>query len=257
MQPVYDGLVDIGMFWCYMTGICIIAASTGTIEYLWWALSKGRHITRDIFENVNETTVIYDRNDRPCYVNITYERSSINDFLQSIDEEINRSGILPENFKESCPGENALSLYEGEIKPFAENDSIYSWKMCPVVRNKKYFGRIFVFNDITEYKKLLEQLDNQNRQLKEALDAQRRYAGVVKRLGAEIERERIMGLVNGIAAEYLEQLKESIRTMEKYAAGNTAKLVCVFEAENNRMINITRETISRIRNTVKSLHSAI
>jgi len=257
MQNTYGGLVNTTMFWYYMTGICVIAASTTAVMHLWWALSRGRHIIRDIFENVNETTVIYDRNDKPCYINITYERSNIKDFLQSIDEQINSSGILPENFRESCLNENSSSLYEGEIKPFPDNDSIYSWKMCPVIRNKRYFGRIFVFNDITEYKKLHEQLGRQNRQLKEALDAQRRYAEVVNRLGAETERERIMGLVNASAAEYLEQLKESVRAMEKYAAGSTAEHVAVFEAENDRMINITRETISKIRNTVKALHSAV
>jgi hypothetical protein len=257
MQPAYGGLVNMAIFWYYMTGICVIAASTAAVVYLWWALSKGRHITRDILENVNENTVIYDRNDNPCYINITNERSNIKDFLQSIDTEISRSGIIPENFRESCLHKNPPSTYEGEIKPFPGNDSVYSWKMCTVVRKKKYCGRIFVFNDITEYKKLHEQLGHQNRQLREALDAQRRYAEVVKRLGAETERERIMGIVNKIAAEYLEQLKESIGIMEKYAAGSTAEHVYVFEAENDRMIHITRETISKIRNTVKVLHNTI
>ncbi len=121
-------------------------------------------------------------------------------------------------------------------------------------KKSKYMGCIYVFNDITQYKKLLEQLDQKNRQLKEALEIQRKYARVARNLAAEKERERIMELVNTIAGDYLEQLQQSIKTMEKYATSNDPNNSLVFDAENSRMIQITRETIGEIRKTVRALH---
>ena len=70
----------------------------------------------------------------------------------------------------------------------------------------------------------------------------------------EKERERIMVLVNTIAGDYLEQLRRSIQTMKAYANESNLKDESVFEAENDRMIQITRETIGKIRGTVKALH---
>lgn len=256
MQPAYGELLNMGMFWYYIIGVCIIASSTCVIVYLWCALSENRHIIHDIIEHVNETTVIFDRQDKPCYVNINLNRNNTQELLQSIEAAINQSGCIPENLQESCLCENAMISYEGEIQPFAENDSVFAWKMCPVIRKNKYLGRIFVFSDITQYRKLLEQLDQKNRQLKEALEAQRKYAGVARNLAAEKERERIMGVVNTIAGDYLEQLKQSIQTMKKYAAGNSQKDISVFEAENDRMIRITRETIGEIRSAVRALHGS-
>lgn len=256
MLPAYGELLNISMFWYLIIGICIIASCVCAIVYLWCALSESRRITHDIIGNVNETTVIYDRQDKPCFININTNRDNILEFLQTIDAAINKSGCIPENLRESSLHENALSCYEGEIKPFPDNDSVFLWKMCPVIRKNKYLGRIYVFNDITEYKKLLEQLDQKNKQLKEALEAQRKYAEVAKQLAAEKERERIMGLVNAIAGDYLEQLRLSIKTMEKYATGNSQEDSPVFEAENDRMIRITRETIGEIRKTVQALHAS-
>lgn len=254
MQPSYGELMNMGMFWYYIIGICIIASSTCFVIYLWCALSRDRHITRDIIENVNETTVVYNRQNLPCYINITIDRSNITEFLHIIDEMIDKSGLIPEDFRKKCLVEKTLIIYEGEIKPFSKDDTVFSWKMCPVVRKNKYMGRIFVFNDITQYKKLYEQLDDQNQQLKDALEAQRKYAQIARRLAAEEERERIMGLVNETARDYLEHLNESIMRMNKYAVGSTQEDISMYDAENDNMIRITRETIDEIRSTVKVLN---
>ncbi len=254
MQPAYGDLLNLNIFWYFIIGICIIASSTGLIVYLWCTLSEDRHIIHDIIVSVNETTVIYNKQGKPCFVNINSERDNILEFLQNIEIAINQSGCIPENLKESCLHESTPTTYEGEIKPFAEDDSVFVWKMCPIVKKSKYMGCIYVFNDITQYKKLLEQLDQKNRQLKEALEIQRKYARVARNLAAEKERERIMELVNTIAGDYLEQLQQSIKTMEKYATSNDPNNSLVFDAENSRMIQITRETIGEIRKTVRALH---
>ncbi len=257
MQPSYGELMNMSMFWYYIIGICFIIASTCAVIYLWYALSRDRQITRDIIGNVNETTVVFDSQEKPCYISIAADRGNIIRFLHRIDEMIDKSGLIPENFRETCLDENTLNIFEGEIIPYSQDNTVFSWKMCPIVRKKKYMGRIFVFNDITQYKKLYEQLDNQNQQLKAALEAQRQYARIARRLAAEEEHERIMGIVNGIARDYLKQLNKSIKTMEKYSAGNAQEDMSVFETENDRMIRITRETIDEIRRTVKVLHVSV
>lgn len=254
MEQTYGGLVSMGFFWTYLIGIIVVTAGVCFVICLWWSRSKDKHITRDIIENVNETIVIYDAQDKPCYVNLTLDRSNTDELLQSIDREINHSGIIPEDIRERCLDEEQVNLYEGEIKPYANIDSVFAWKMRPVVRNKKYFGRIFVLNDITQYVKLHKQLDRQNKQLQEALEEQRKFAAITKKLVTEEERDRIMGIVNRIAQDYLEQLNLSIEKMERYAYSNSKRDAAVYEEENNRMIQITRDTISKIRDTVKVLH---
>ncbi len=254
MLPSYSELMNLDMFRYYAIGICIITAITCVVIYLWWALTGARQMSRDIIDNVNETTVIYDRHDNLCYINTTFDRRNIMKFLKGIDEKIDKSGLIPENSKKNCLNESTVSIYEGEIKPFTENDSIFSWKMCPIVRKHKYSGRIFVFNEITEYKNLLEQLDHKNRQLKDTLEMQRNYVQVAGKLVVEEERERIMRLLYKVAGEYLGQLQDSIERMKKYSAGSTQDDKMGFAAENDRMIGITRETIAGIRKTVKVLH---
>ncbi len=254
MLPSYSELVNMDMLRYYVLGICTITAIACAIIYLWWALSGERHTTRDIIENANETTVIYDKHDNLCYINTTFDRRNIMKFLNGIDEKINRSGQIPADLKKRCLEEDAVTLYEGEIKPFAEDDSIFSWKMCPVIRKHKYAGRIYVFNEITEYKNLLELLDQKNRQLKDTLEMQRSYAKVAGKLIVEEERERIMELLYKVAGEYLQQLQDSISRMKNYSAESAPEDRIEFEAENDRMIGITRETIAGIRKTVKVLH---
>lgn len=254
MQPAYGELLNLEMFRVFLIGICIIAGCTGMTVYLWVALSRSRKINRVIIKNVNETIVIYNRQDKPCYINTAFECDNIQNFLQDIEEAIHASGLIPGDFRESSLNKETSSMYEGEIKPSSENDATFTWKMRTIMRKNKYLERILVFNDITRYKKFLDQLDHKNRQLKDALEAQRKYAEVARSLAAEKERERIMGLVNAIAGDYLEQLRQSIQTMRAYADGNDPKDISVFEAENKRMIQITRETIVKMRNTVKALH---
>ncbi len=126
--------------------------------------------------------------------------------------------------------------------------------MCPIVRNRQYHGRIYVFNDITQYAKLQEQLNNQNRQLKEALEAQRKYTEITQKLSTEEERERIMVIIDRVAKEYLEQLNDSIERMEVNSHQDSDENLAVYEAENEKMIQLTRDTIGKVRSTVKELH---
>ncbi|MBP7177273.1 MAG: hypothetical protein KBA53_13790 [Thermoclostridium sp.] len=255
MQPAYGELLNMEMFRFLLIGISIIAGCTSAIVYLWGALSRSRKINRAIIMNVNETIVIYNGKDKPCYINTAFECNNIQKFLQETELAIHASGLIPRDFRETSLNEDALSLYEGEIELSSESDYLtLTWKMRTIMRKNKYLGRILVFNDITKYQKLLDQLDHKNKQLKEALEAQRKYAEIARNLAAEKERERIMVLVNTIAGDYLEQLRRSIQTMKAYANESNLKDESVFEAENDRMIQITRETIGKIRGTVKALH---
>lgn len=80
---------------------------------------------------------------------------------------------------------------------------------------------------------------------------------MVKKLSIEEERERIILLINSIAQNYLEQLNGRIATMEACIAGGTQSDIAAYEQESDQMIQITRETIATVRNTVKELHVAI
>lgn len=257
MQAAYIGIPYMNVLLYYWMGISILMLIIGAAVHIWSILFRSSQITRDIIGNVNETIVVYDKKDRPCFVNINYQHADTFEFQKRTSEAIDKSGRITNNFKESGWDEDDFRYFEGEIVPFPDNDTVLSWRMCPIIRNNKYMGRIFVFNDITQQKKLLEQLDHKNRQLKEALEEQRKYAEISKKLVAEEERERIMNLVNRIAGDYLEQLNECIIRMRKYAVGREHEDQAGFEAENEKMIRITRESISEIRNTVKALYDLV
>lgn len=129
--------------------------------------------------------------------------------------------------------------------------------MRPVLRNMRYFGCIYVFSDITQYTKLHEQIEKQNIELKDAYEKQRQYVEVAKKLSVEEERERIMCIVNDISAAYRKQLDESIKKMELYVAGTEPEDIIAYETENGRMIQVTRDTIAKIRSTVRELHNSV
>lgn len=243
----------------YAVSFCAIVATISAVSCLWWAFSQKRKTARDIIENVNETIVIFDSYDKPCYINITIKQDGMDesDFLKSLENEINRSGRIPEDLNTACLDAKEPIILEGEIKPRVCFGLTLSWKMCPVVCNGRYMGRIYVFNDITQYVTLQEQLDEQNKQLKAALEDQRRYAAISQKLSSEEERERIMGIINLMAKEYLGQLYKSIAVMENNAFSDPIIALKKYEAENEKMIQLTRETIREVRQTVKELHAVV
>ncbi len=241
----------------YFIIIAVVTALSSFIVLFWWLRSKDRHITRDIIENVNETIVIFDRQGDPSYVNIVPDRDNNDEFLNSIEKEILHSGVLPLDYTIRCLQDNGSTVYEGVLKPYKAYDSVYSWKMRPVLRNMRYFGCIYVFSDITQYTKLHEQIEKQNIELKDAYEKQRQYVEVAKKLSVEEERERIMCIVNDISAAYRKQLDESIKKMELYVAGTEPEDIIAYETENGRMIQVTRDTIAKIRSTVRELHNSV
>ena len=224
----------------------MVTIAVGIIVCLWWLLSQKKKVTRDIVENVDETIVIFDKQDRPCYINLTAERSKTEEFLQSINREIIQSGNIP---KELEPN----TIYEGKMEPYVNDDTVLSWKMSSIIRDHKYYGRIFVFHDITVYAKLMKRMELQNMQLKDALEAQKEYTLVTAKLRVEEERERIMLLIDGIARDYLAQLNEGISDLEECTNSGLINDKATYESKSDEMIQITRDAIAKVRKTVKEL----
>ncbi len=243
----------------YSVSVAFLVVTISIVACLWWAFSHKRQTARDIIENVNETIVIFDSSDKACYVNLTLSKGEIDEFefLQSIEREINQSTDVPRDLNTRCIEEKEPLLFEGEMKPLTNREIVLSWKMCPVVKNRQYMGRIYVFNDITQYVTLQRQLDHQNNKLKAALESQRRFALISQKLSAEEERERIMVIINNMAKEYLGKLYNGISEMENSTYEVNADPSERFEEENEKMIQLTRETIRDVRKTVKELHAIV
>lgn len=215
---------------------------------------NNRYITLNIIENIDETVIIYDKQNRQCYLHIGTDFIHYPEFITKIEKEIKACRNIPENFNILCTEKNDMQIFEGKIKLFLNKMMCFNFKISPIFRKGKYLGKILVVNDMTKYSELLEQLNNKNSQLKEALEHQREYVQVARRLVSEEERSRIMGIVNGIAGEYLQNLKKSIERLEGCKSTGDVNGDREFIEENDKMIQKTREIINEIRDTVKLLH---
>lgn len=155
---------------------------------------------RKIVDNMKEAVIVIDNSNRIVNFNDSFSKTFIKEGQLRINDDIARFvDLLKADIEEDSDTEKfvfavynlnivnfsgELSLQNSGGKTFAVNiQAIYG-------KNKELLGRIISYNDISEYKKLLEQLNDQNHELTAVNDQLKEYAATVEELAIEKERNR-------------------------------------------------------------------
>lgn len=155
---------------------------------------------KKIVHNLNELIVVVDSMNRIDNFNKSFENMfSLNGELKIYDNINKFIKVLKDNVVYTPDTENLIKSIKSETTVNATGELILSTpeKKCfhvniqPIFGHKhEYLGRIVIFNDVTEYKNLLDEVHEKNIELSAMNDQLSEYAEKVEELAVIKERNR-------------------------------------------------------------------
>ncbi len=185
-----------------------ITSTSFSLSLLFFAIATFKYSFLDVIpiarkrivENMRDSVIVVSRSNRI----IDWNSSFVVNFFNGRPLDSN-SGmeILIERFKELSANplredfiymmeDIKCSVNSGELTLAASPKKTYNVTVQPVTDGKgEILGRIFTLNDITEYKNLLDELNDKNHELSALNDELEKYAATVEELAVARERNRI------------------------------------------------------------------
>ncbi len=180
---------------------------------------------------------------------VNYPVKPFCDYLKSIAEQNKESLRIIETMEV-----NSAEIVQGEIMLDMSEKKAFSVVIQPVVNRKGgVLARIISFNDVTEYKKLNNELKTKNDELKGINDRLLEHALTIEELAVTKERNRILsdlhdsvGHTFSVMIALIDFCKTSLR-----------KDIAITEEKLYQMSKISREGLDEIRNSIYNLKHEI
>ncbi|MCL6591744.1 MAG: hypothetical protein K6U80_17560 [Firmicutes bacterium] len=227
---------------------------------------------RRIAENIKESIVVVDTYNEINNYNNHFEANFLswmnigkcND-IEYLAGELEKVAVITE---ESSRVLNAIRRpvngpVSGELTVMQPKQRTYMVHIQPVFTKQDLVGRIVSFNDISDYKRLLEDYDNKNNQLTalnqeltamndELMTASERlheYAATVEELSIANERNRLARDVHDILGHTMTLVLTSLE-VSQLACEKDLEITKKYLAE---AVEITRKGITELRNSIRGL----
>ncbi len=214
---------------------------------------------RRIINNMKESFIVVDDTNRIIKYNEAFasnfieslslkHNSDIRHFVEGISEKIKDDPTSTEIANVLLSSSDAP--YAGELKLTIPEKKSYSVNIQPIITDEKvYIGRIISFNDVTEYRKVLDELNLKNIELGEANLRLKEYASTVEELTLTKERNRIAHDVHDTLghsmALLIALLEVSTITCRKDPAQTEEKLL--------EALKVSREGLKELRRSISGL----
>lgn len=240
-----------------------------TFTYLLFALATFKYRFMDIIpqaykkimDNINESIIVIDSMNNI----INYNKTFISDFSKystvktdyNLSNWINELSNYIENNKENT---KTLDLIKtSQIKQSnlelclkLQEKKFYSVSIQPVSRNDlEIIGKIIIFNDITEYKKLFIELDRKNVELYEANQELLSMNEELKNYALTVEEVASLRERNRMARDIHDTLGNTLTLIVKLA--EVSKLKSTTDENLEKIIEISLRGIKEIRRSVSPL----
>jgi hypothetical protein len=155
------------------------------------------------------------------------------------------SNILPEKL-ESFSGQQLT----GEISLGAGNTGCYKYNYSAINDKSGHrLGYLLTFRDISEYNRLIRKLDMKNRELKLKNTQLQKHSKIKHMLAVENERQNIIEQISRITGSSLKSISDMIEEIVQDNNPGDSR----FKQTVNNAAELTRKTISRIRDSVSKL----
>lgn len=155
---------------------------------------------RKIVDNMKEAAVVVDAFNKIVNYNNSFEKIFIKSEQLKINDDISDFiEILKPDMKMGQDAEKIFFAinnvytgnFTGELNILFPEKRSYTVSIQPIYSKKKeILGRVISFNDITEYKKLLDELNDKNEELSAMNEQLKEYAATVEELAIIKERNR-------------------------------------------------------------------
>ncbi len=185
-----------------------ITSTSFSLSLLFFAIATFKYSFLDVIpiarkrivENMRDSVIVVSRSNRIIDWNSSF---AVNFFKDRPLDSNSGMEILIERFKELSANplrEDFINMMEnikcsvnsGELTLAASPKKTYNVTVQPVTDGKgEILARIFTLNDITEYKNLLDELNDKNHELSALNDELEKYAATVEELAVARERNRI------------------------------------------------------------------
>lgn len=186
-----------------------------------------------VLDSLNETVVVTDLDNNVVYFNETPLSVQLGIEIGAKMDEVRKW--------QSSSGE--LTLDDSEIKYFF-------YYIHPIGRGKDNpTGKLYSFRDITEYKTLIAQLDEKNKELLSALEELQKHTRLIKQLTEETERNRILQQVNSTVGHYINQIIRNLETTRLFTGTQDVEI----KERIQDSIRCARTGIEKIRESVSLL----
>ncbi|TYQ15233.1 UNVERIFIED_CONTAM: signal transduction histidine kinase [Acetivibrio alkalicellulosi] len=214
---------------------------------------------RKIVHNLNESIVVVDSLNRIDSFNQSFLNTfcgtdeikiydNINKFVKNLKSNVM---LTPEAEKLIYAIKHEQSISEsGEINIISPEKRSFRVNIQPLFGKKQEFlGRIILFNDITEYKKLLEELNEKNTELTAMNEQLSEYASTVEELSIIKERNRFARDVHDTLGHSMTLLISLLEV----SSITCKKDVNETEKKLSEALNVAREGLKELRRSIKGL----
>jgi hypothetical protein len=207
---------------------------------------------------INESIVITDHQNTVLYSN----RAQLNNLLNIGENRDLAEIIAAANMSRGCQ-ENPI----GQEAAYASNREtcsgsvVFTFPELPAPMHCSYYiqpigkdgdgsgGMLHVFRDVSEYKVLIDQLEQKQKELMALTDRLQKYAGVVRQLAEERERQRIVRHVNSVIGYSIKQIACNLESLESLREGETV----LMKERIRESIDNASQAIKRIRESIAPL----
>jgi len=193
---------------------------------------------------INEAVVITDRQHNVLYAS----RSRLNDLL-NIRENSNLARIIESRTTtaETCDaGAGSAALVFSSL-PAPLHCSYY---IQPIGKDgDDSGGMLHVLRDVSEYKALIDRLEEERKELTALTGRLQTYAGVVARLAEEKERQRIIRDVNAVIGQSIREIACNLERLESLQEGELALMKEII----GESIDSASQALQTIRGSVGAL----
>ncbi|MCL6588563.1 MAG: hypothetical protein K6U80_01265 [Firmicutes bacterium] len=237
-----------------------------TVTILMFAIAAYRYRFLDILpgalqkivENINDAVLIIDNTDcivsfNPAFVNFFHHICPVqtNEHASRFTEALRQyTETNPETALVFAAFESAsLELFEGDICLLQPDRKYYKVKIRKIIDKNKLHGRIITFTDVTEYRKLLKEINEKNIELSAINEQLQEHLELVEELAVANERNR---LAHDLHDSLGQLMALSISQLE--ACGNLCEKQPL-EAKDKleKIVRLIREGLAEIRHSITGL----
>ncbi|WP_083878898.1 sensor histidine kinase [Acetivibrio cellulolyticus] len=214
---------------------------------------------RKIVHNLNESIVVVDSLNKIDNYNKSFEITfsnngqiktydNINKFIRTLKDNIIYTPET-ENLIRSIKSETQTNA-TGELTILAPVKKCFQVNIQPIFGSKhEYLGRIVIFNDITEYKNLLDEVNEKNVELSAMNEQLSEYAETVEELAITKERNRFARDVHDTLGHTMTLLISLLEVSSIMCKQDPAKT----EEKLSEALKAARDGLKELRRSIKGL----
>jgi signal transduction histidine kinase len=214
---------------------------------------------RKIVDNMKEAIVVVDNFNKIINFNAAFtdtfpgcssimNNDDINIFIKILEERLKKD-IDSLGTLDSIVKPEVISYY-GELTLFKPSFKTYSVTIQPVFRrNKEVLGRVISFNDVTEYKRLLDELSEKNYELSAMNEQLKEYAATVEELAIAKERNRFARDIHDTLGHTMTLLIALLEVSSITCKKDLEKT----EEKLHEAIDVAREGLKEVRRSISGL----